>query len=146
MKLILGCDALPYGVVAVISHEMDDGKDRPIAFASRTLTESERTYTQKGSHRNHCMVAALGCSVGLLFCRLTTISCSTVHLLIMPVLTHCHVFPMTRNPSRKRPNCSSSQAWINHLLMHPISAEASQEIRCYQEFGVYPLRMARLWS
>ena len=45
-KLILACDASPYGVEAVISHEMDDGKERPIAFASRTLSKSERNYSQ----------------------------------------------------------------------------------------------------
>lgn len=42
----LACDALPYGVAAVISHEMDGGKDLPIAFASRTLAKSERSYSQ----------------------------------------------------------------------------------------------------
>ena len=60
-KLILACDASPYCIAAVISHEMDDGKDRPIALASRTLTNSERNYTQKVGHRNHCMVALSIC-------------------------------------------------------------------------------------
>ena len=45
-KLILACDASPYGVGAVISHVMDDGEERPVAFASRTLTKSERNYSQ----------------------------------------------------------------------------------------------------
>ena len=42
----LAVDASPYGVGAVISHEMDDGLDRPIAFASKSLSASERNYSQ----------------------------------------------------------------------------------------------------
>ena len=43
---ILACDTSPYGVGVVISHVMDDGEERPIAFASRTLTKGERNYLQ----------------------------------------------------------------------------------------------------
>ena len=45
-KLILMCDTSPYGVRAVISHVMDDGEERPLAFALRTLTKSKRNYSQ----------------------------------------------------------------------------------------------------
>ena len=31
---------------AIISHVMDDGEERPIVFASRTLTGSERNYAK----------------------------------------------------------------------------------------------------
>ena len=46
LPVTLACDASPTGIGAVLSHIMPDGSERPVAFASRSLTKTERKYAQ----------------------------------------------------------------------------------------------------
>ena len=46
LPVLLQSDASPYGLGSVISHVLPNGQERPIAYASRTLTSSEKNYAQ----------------------------------------------------------------------------------------------------
>ena len=43
---MLACDASPYGVGAVLLQQMEDRLEHPVAYASSSLSQAERNYSQ----------------------------------------------------------------------------------------------------
>ena len=46
LPVVVQADASPYGLGAVMSHIMPNGLETPVLFLSRSLTKSERNYSQ----------------------------------------------------------------------------------------------------
>ena len=44
--LTLATDASPYGIGAILTRVMEDGSEKPVAYASRTLNDIEKRYSQ----------------------------------------------------------------------------------------------------
>ena len=44
--IILACNSSPYGIGAVLSHYIPDGREKPVTFASRTFSQTKRNYSQ----------------------------------------------------------------------------------------------------
>ena len=45
-QIILACDASAYGIGAILCRKTEDGSEKPIGSASRTLTDTKQKYSQ----------------------------------------------------------------------------------------------------
>ena len=111
LPLTLAAGASAYGVGAVISHTYPDVSERPIAFASCTLSPSEKNYAQSLILRRVFLhLPLLDYSAGQFFCLHTSTSLSTRRPKPTAMLMDCRDFfcPQSINIWEKKTASSMS--------------------------------------
>ena len=69
LELIVAGDVSDYGLGAVLSQKMRNGEERPVAFASRSLSAAEKNHTHVHTHTHththtNIMYMDVWCSAG----------------------------------------------------------------------------------
>ncbi|XP_026582358.1 uncharacterized protein K02A2.6-like, partial [Pseudonaja textilis] len=113
LPITVTCDASPFGVGAILSHTLADGKEAPIAFFSRTLSKPERNYSQLDKEAL-AIVAAVKKFHEYLYGRTFTII--TDHKPLLGILAGDRATPIILSPRMTR--WSEFLAAYNYRLIH----------------------------
>ena len=127
LPLKLAGDASPYGVGAVISHIMEDGSGQPVAFASRSLSQSESNYSQ--IEKRPCPPVFINFILNLL---------SQVYAHDWPQAADDHLWAKARNPGIGCSLPSTLGTPLGSLQLHHWIPTHWPAWKCWQSFPDYP--------
>ena len=102
LELRLACNMSAYGVGTLLSQVLLDGTERPVGFASRTLSKAERNYSQIKKEAFACVFGIKRFHSCLYGCHFTL---QTDHKTLAGTFRH---FSTQHGPSRHRDQAASS--------------------------------------
>ncbi|OON18789.1 hypothetical protein X801_05353, partial [Opisthorchis viverrini] len=118
--IVLACDASPYGVGAVLTQKDKSGILKPVAYASRSLSHSERKYAQIGKE---ALAILFGVTPFQHYLFGQTFDIFTDHKPLLVILGENKPIPQMTSPRMQRWALKLACYWY-HLLTRELTADA----------------------